>query len=466
MSEFLARSSIHRQREGRMMQRLIVGVVVTGVVLAAAAGARAAAPVCTTPPTATTAYGTPLFLSGSDSCTDSDGDTLSFEVVTAPAHGTLSGATGEGWFEYAPAAGFSGADSFAFKAHDATAESNPVSIEITVDANQPPRCPPEFSFDAEPGQETAFDPTYWNDEEAGSACSDPEYADLSFTVADPPAHGTLSDYDVFSGFRYQPAAGYSGADSFTFRASDGDAESGLVAVHINVLRPNRAPSCVSPVTLHVEPGHSVALGPVNRLLSCSDPDGDPLWPMLVSPPSHGTFSLMAGILSYTPNPGFEGTDEIRYRVSDPRGGVSDLATLVVIVARSTAGTSRPAPTRAPQKADTTAPTVRIRAAARQTLGTLRRRGLRLVMTSNEACRATVVVSVDRRNARLLRLGSRRLGSTARTLPAGRAVVVVRLTPKARKALRHANKLRLRLTVTATDTVGNSGTRASRATFRR
>jgi Bacterial Ig domain len=449
-----------------MMQRLIVGVVVTGVVLAAAPGARAAAPVCTTPPTTSTAYGTPLFLSGSDYCTDSDGDTLTFEVVTAPTHGTLSGATGEGWFEYAPAAGFSGADSFAFKARDATAESSPVSIEITVEANRPPQCPPEFSFDAEPGPETAFDPAYWDDEEADSACSDPEYADLSFTVADPPAHGTLSDYDVFTGFRYRPAAGYSGADSFTFRASDGDAESGLVTVHINVLRPNHAPSCVSPVTLHVEPGHSVALGPVNRLLSCSDPDGDPLWPTLVSPPSHGTFSLTAGILSYTPNPGFEGTDEIGYRVSDPRGGVSDLSRVVIIVARATAGVSRPEPTPAPPTADTTAPVVRVRTAGRQTLGTLRRRGLRLVMTSNEACRVTVVVSVDRRNARLLRLRSRRLGSMARTLPAGRAVVVVRLTPKARKALRRANKLRLRLKVTATDTLGNSGTRASLVTLRR
>src|SRR4051794_35814131 len=118
-----------------MMQRLIVGAVVTGVILAAAPGARAAAPVCTTPPMTTTAYGTPLFVSGTDYCIDSDGDALTFEVVTAPAHGTLSGATGEGEVEYAPAAGFSGTDSFAFKAHDATAESNLVSLEITVEAN-------------------------------------------------------------------------------------------------------------------------------------------------------------------------------------------------------------------------------------------------------------------------------------------------------------------------------------------
>jgi outer membrane protein assembly factor BamB len=64
--------------------------------------------------------------------TDADGDALTYSIVTGPAHGTLSGAAPN--LTYTPAAGYTGADSFAFKASDGTADSNVAVVSVAVAA--------------------------------------------------------------------------------------------------------------------------------------------------------------------------------------------------------------------------------------------------------------------------------------------------------------------------------------------
>ncbi|MET0648267.1 MAG: Calx-beta domain-containing protein [Pyrinomonadaceae bacterium] len=64
---------------------------------------------------------------------DTEGDSLTFAVVTEPSHGTLSG-TGNGR-TYTPAANYNGADSFTYKAIDAHgAESAPATLSLTINA--------------------------------------------------------------------------------------------------------------------------------------------------------------------------------------------------------------------------------------------------------------------------------------------------------------------------------------------
>lgn len=65
------------------------------------------------------------------------------------------------------------------------------------------------------------------------AGSDVDGDSLSYTVVDGPAHGTLAGTPP--DLVYTPAAGYTGLDSFTFRASDGMADSGLATVSILVI---------------------------------------------------------------------------------------------------------------------------------------------------------------------------------------------------------------------------------------
>ena len=82
--------------------------------------------------TVTTARNTPVAVVLS--ATDADGDALTYAIVANPQHGTLSGAAPN--LTYTPAAGYTGPDSFTYKANDGTADSNIATISITV--NQQP----------------------------------------------------------------------------------------------------------------------------------------------------------------------------------------------------------------------------------------------------------------------------------------------------------------------------------------
>ena len=62
--------------------------------------------------------------------TDADGDALTYQIVAEPAHGALSGTPPN--VTYTPAAGYSGSDSFTFKANDGMADSNVATISILV----------------------------------------------------------------------------------------------------------------------------------------------------------------------------------------------------------------------------------------------------------------------------------------------------------------------------------------------
>jgi peptidoglycan/xylan/chitin deacetylase (PgdA/CDA1 family) len=63
--------------------------------------------------------------------TDADGNPLTYSIVGAPSHGSVSPGTGSNR-TYTPAAGFFGSDSFTFKANDGQADSNTATVSITV----------------------------------------------------------------------------------------------------------------------------------------------------------------------------------------------------------------------------------------------------------------------------------------------------------------------------------------------
>jgi hypothetical protein len=61
---------------------------------------------------------------------DADGDTLSYQIVTPPTHGSLSGIAPQ--LAYTPNHDYSGPDSFTFKANDGLADSNIATVTVTV----------------------------------------------------------------------------------------------------------------------------------------------------------------------------------------------------------------------------------------------------------------------------------------------------------------------------------------------
>lgn len=71
--------------------------------------------------------------SGTLTATDADGDPLTFSIVNDPKHGSVSlDDASTGTYTYSPDDGYSGGDSFTFKANDGQADSNVATISITV----------------------------------------------------------------------------------------------------------------------------------------------------------------------------------------------------------------------------------------------------------------------------------------------------------------------------------------------
>jgi len=131
-------------------------------------------------------------------------------------------------------------------------------------------------------------------------------------VISSPAHGALTG--TAPNLTYVPAPGFVGADSFTFVANDGAADSSPAMVTLQVRAVSRPPEAEDQWML-LDEDTSIEI-----TLNAGDPDGDPLSFIIVTPPQHGTLSGTAPNLVYTPFPDYEGDDRFTFRVSD---GTSD-----------------------------------------------------------------------------------------------------------------------------------------------
>ncbi|RYD21304.1 MAG: tandem-95 repeat protein [Verrucomicrobiaceae bacterium] len=159
-----------------------------------------------------------IVLTGSDR----DGNSLTYTVVSGPSNGSLSGTAPN--LTYTPAANFSGNDSFTFRVNDGTVNSANATVSISVAAvNDAPVATPKSATTVE---DTAVAVTLTGTDVDNSA--------LSFSIVTQPAKGTLSGTPP--NVIYQPGGGYTGSDSFTYRAYDGAAYSPAVTVSLTVTK--------------------------------------------------------------------------------------------------------------------------------------------------------------------------------------------------------------------------------------
>jgi Bacterial Ig domain len=234
----------------------------------------------------------PLTLGASDA----EGGPLTFIIVSAPAHGTLTGSGASR--TYTPDANYNGPDSFAFKVNDGTADSNVATVSLTVTPiNDAPVAVPQSASTAE---DTATGLTL--------GASDVDSSTLTFEIVTGPTHGTLSGTGPDR--TYTPSANYHGPDSFTFRASDGALDSNLATVSLTINPANDAPSCAN-VPLTTDEDVTADRDP-----SCTDIDGDSLTYSIVGPATNGTASVVAGKLRYAPAANTSGLDSFTYRADD------------------------------------------------------------------------------------------------------------------------------------------------------
>jgi VCBS repeat-containing protein len=128
-------------------------------------------------------------------------------------------------------------------------------------------------------------------------------------------HGTLT-LNPDGSFSYAPAANYNGADSFTYKANDGSADSNIATVNITVTALNDAPTATNDSYSTNEDTALTAPAP-GVLSNDSDVENNSLTAVLVSGPSHGTLTLNAnGSFTYTPASNYNGSDSFTYKAND------------------------------------------------------------------------------------------------------------------------------------------------------
>src|SRR5439155_240195 len=119
--------------------------------------------------------------------------------------------------------------------------------------------------------------------------------------------------DLNGSFSYVPAANYNGPDSFTYKANDGAADSGIATVSITITSVNDAPVVVNDSYTTAE-DTTLNIAAPGVLANDSDVDGDALSAVLVSGPTHGSLTLNSnGSFSYVPAANYNGPDSFTYK---------------------------------------------------------------------------------------------------------------------------------------------------------
>ena len=268
--------------------------------------------------------------------TDADGDTLSFAIGTGPTHGSLgsigtvgcSSGTCSANVTYTPAANYHGSDSFTFTVNDGQATSAAATVSITVSSvNDAPEADDDAYATAE-GQTLSVNAPGVLDGDT-DADGDP----LSAVVGTDPAHGTLA-LEADGSFTYTPSGSFSGQDSFTYQASDGQAASNVATVTITVSDVNHAPVAqAQSVTATEDVANTITL-------AGTDADGDTLSFAIGTGPTHGSLGSVGTVgcssgtcsanVTYTPDANYHGSDSFTFTVNDGQA-TSAAATVSITV---------------------------------------------------------------------------------------------------------------------------------------
>jgi hypothetical protein len=238
----------------------------------------------------------------------------SLAVASAAAHGSTSVAGDV--VTYAPASGYYGADSFTYTATGPGGTSATAMVTITVATPAAPTVTAKAASIA------------YNLAQAIDFGSSIGGVHSSMAVASAPAHGTISVAgDVVT---YTPAAGYYGADSFTYTATGPGGTSPAATVSLTVATPPAPTATAKSVSVpYNSSGAGIDLG--------GSVSGVHSGLVVASTPGHGATSVVGDTILYTPTVGYYGADSFTYSATGP-GGTSAAATVSITVVTPAAPT--------------------------------------------------------------------------------------------------------------------------------
>ncbi len=267
---------------------------------------------------AATPEDTPVTISPLANDSDPDGDPLT--VTTAAALNGTVVINANGTVTYTPNPGFNGTDTITYEISDGNGGTSTATITVSVaDVNDVPTTSGSI------GNQTNLDSQVISLPVAG-AFSDPDGDPLSYTAVGLPAGLTINAATgVISGtINNRASQTNGGVYAITVTASDG--RGGTVTQSFSWTVSNPAPGAVNDVaTTNEDTPVRIAV-----LANDADPDRDTLTVISASA-GNGTVTINAdGSLLYTPNPNFNGTDTILYRIADGDGGFSTASVTITV----------------------------------------------------------------------------------------------------------------------------------------
>ncbi|MCG8653019.1 MAG: Ig-like domain-containing protein, partial [Pirellulales bacterium] len=262
---------------------------------------------------------------------DGPGEVLTATRLTDPSNGVITAWNLDGSFTYQPNADFFGTDSFTYQVADSLVSGNIATIHLTVDPiNDAPVAVAESYSTAE---DTTLSVTASPTTGLLQNDTDVENDPITAVLVAGASHGTVT-VNTDGSFVYTPDADYHGSDSFTYQANDGSADSNVVTVNLTVDPVNDAPVAANDSYLYIVDalGDLVIGAAAGVLANDGDVDGDPLTAVRVADATHGTVTLNSdGSFTYTPTPGFAGTDTFTYVANDGLVDSVMTATVTVVV---------------------------------------------------------------------------------------------------------------------------------------
>ncbi|CAL4869726.1 hypothetical protein MMA231_04018 (plasmid) [Asticcacaulis sp. MM231] len=253
--------------------------------------------------TVATGYGASFTIDPRTNDTDPDNNPLTVTAVSASAHGTTSYSAAS--VNYAPTAGYYGADSFTYTISDGQGGTATAAVNVTVGT---PATPTVSNKSLSVAYNTA-----------GSVNLAPSGVYTSISIPVGPTNGTTSVSGATA--TYTPTAGYYGSDSFTFAATGPGGTSAPATVSVSVAAPPAPMASNGSLSVAYNTTGSVGLSPSGVYTSLS----------IVTNAGHGVASISGTTATYTPTSGYFGADTFTYRATGP-GGTSSTATISVSVA--------------------------------------------------------------------------------------------------------------------------------------
>jgi hypothetical protein len=143
--------------------------------------------------------------------------------------------------------------------------------------------------------------------------------DLTYEILAQPTNGSLSG--TGANRVYTPNPNFNGTDSFTFRVKQGQQNSNVSTVTVNVTAVNDAPVANNDTATVAEDSSAKTVDVLGN--DSSLPDSNEMLTVTgVTQGTNGSVAVTNGgaNVSYTPNANFFGTDSFTYTISDGNGG--------------------------------------------------------------------------------------------------------------------------------------------------